>query len=594
MAYAYVIPLSLYLLTRFYRKPGYGISLLFGIFIFIITGKHLYFIVLVGVPWAVFWFLLLLRYRRFNMKIAFLIPHVLIQMILPFILFSLFAGGYDQASDRTAYPWGFFSASTRWVSVFLPLLKPYARWIIVGPMKTVGYVGMVSTILFAVTLVLFGIKWAKGGFLAACWITDRFILNVFLAGAALCLFLALGYPFTYIPELLNYTGPFRQLRVIGRFVVPFYYIMNIYSLYILWRWYTTMGKRWFWYVVLIALAFMGLEAYFTVKDKPGAYFNKFETLNDRQNTLPDNAWVNNHEWPDYQAIMPMPYYHIGSETYWVNGTSPVIERSYIASLKTGLPLNSVMLSRTSISQTLANLDIFWEPGSGYPVLKDYDPEDPLLIMRDKKGILNENESMIIEKSTLIDSNGHTLFYRFYLDSLEAIRQEHLDSMVKRAKHSMLDTAQAWHYFESYNSLENGQFTGKIKEYSEFASCGIPDSGRFEVSFWYHGAGKDLWPRTYLIISLLDSNLTAYNIRRTDFFRETVMRDGDWALVSLSVEVRSSGDHLKLHYDNPLLTGGEMLIDRVLVREKSQDLFIQEDSLVLLNNRQLPVSVDWDH
>ena len=128
----------------------------------------------------------------------------------------------------------------------------------------------------------------------------------------------------------------------------------------------------------------------------------------------------------------MPYYHIGSENYWVNGNSPVIEESYIASLKTGLPLNSVMVSRTSISQTLANLDLFWEPGNNYPVLKDYDPEKSLLIVRHRNGILNENELRIIEKSILIDSNSHMLFYRFHLDSLEVIQQEYAARMTMRA------------------------------------------------------------------------------------------------------------------------------------------------------------------
>ncbi len=585
LAYAYVIPVALYLMLRFYRKPGYLVSSLFGLFILVVTGKHVYFIALVGLPWLVFWVFLLVRARQIYGKTAFLIPHLLIQMLVPFILFSLFAGSHDPAVDRTAYPWGFFSSTTRWVSVFLPLMKPYARWIIVGPVKTLGYVGIISTIVFALSVALLIARWFRKGFSSAFLVTDRFFLNVLMAGAILCLFLALGYPFSFHPPSLNYAGPFRQLRAIGRFVIPFYYIMNIFTLYMLWKWYAGMGKRWFGDFVLIALGIIGVEAYYTMRDLPEKYYNKFETLNDRENELPDNAWVLNHDWSQYQAIMPMPYYHIGSENYWVNGESPVIEASYIASLKTGLPLNSVMLSRTSISQTLANLDLFWEPGSGYPVLEDYDPARPLLIAQRRNGQLNANETRIIGKSILIDSNSHMFFYQLYPDSLRQMEKEYLAGMAERANLLQHDSTGGWYYYESYDSLPEGQFSAAIKRYTEFAGCRLPDSGRYEVSFWYEGAGKDLWPRTNLFISLFDSSMNCYLYEMTDLFRKTVRREGDWALVSVSVDVPSPGDYLKLHYINQILTGGEIHIDRVLVRPEIKGVLTRKGSQAIYNNRQ---------
>jgi hypothetical protein len=587
LAYAHVIPITLYLMIRFYRKPGFLISILFGLFMLIISGKHIYFIALIGLPWGIYWIFLLARSRHLYGKTVFLIPHLLIQMVVPFILFSIFMGSHDSVVDRTAYPWGFFYYNTRWVSVFLPLMKPYAKWIIVGPVKTLGYVGMVSTVVFIASLVLVGVRWVRRDLSTAWKITDQFILNALLAGGVLCLFLALGYPFTINPELLNYSGPFRQLRAVGRFTIPFYYIMNIYTFYILWQWFGMKEKRWFMHLLMLALALIAIEAYFTVQDKPDQYYNKYETLNDWENTLPDNHWVEKHDWSSYQAIMPMPYYHVGSENYWVGGNSPLINESYIASLKTGLPLNSVTLSRTSISQTLANLDLFWEPGNNYPVLRDYDPQKPLLIIKHMNGILNATEVGIIEKSTLIDSNMHLKFYRLNPDSLEALRLEHAERKRELAESYSRDTMEAWIFFESFDSMEEGHFTGNIKENTEFAACTLPDSGRYEISFWYYGAGKDLWPRTNLFISLFDSTMNAYSHHHTDLFRETVMRDGEWALVSLFIDVRSPSDYIKLYYANNVLTGGEILIDRILVRPSSDSLIIEDHGELLLNNRIVP-------
>jgi hypothetical protein len=584
LAYAWVIPLALYLMIRFYRKPGYLVSVLFGLFVLVISFKHAYFLAMVALPWTVFWLFLLMCSKSLYGKTAFLVPHLLIQMLIPVLIFGLFAASHDPAADRTAYPWGFFANTTRWVSVFLPLMKPYGRWIIVGPVKTLGYVGIVSTLVFLVSAGLLILRWIRRGAREAFTVTDKFILNVLFLGGILCLIMALGYPFTWRPSILNYAGPFRQFRAIGRFVIPFFYIMNIYTIYVLWHWYTSLGKRWFGDFVMIALVLAGFEGYITVRDLPASYYNKFETLNDRENTIPDDSWVNRHDWKEYQSILPMPYYHIGSENYWIGDGSPVIEESYIASLKTGLPLSSVMLSRTSISQTLANLDLFWEPGRSYPVLERMDPVKPVLVVRHRKGILNENESRIIGKSVAIDSNRSMLFYRLYPDSLERILQEHAEWMARKAALRRQDTSDHWYYFESYDSLENGEFSGEIKYYTEFAGCILPDSGRFVASFWYEGAGRDLWPRTNLFVSLFDSSMTSYYYPQLDFFRETIMREGDRALVSVSFEVRHPGDVLKLHYINHILTGGRMRIDRVLVRRESDDVVLEDSGGLLLNTR----------
>ncbi len=586
LAYAWVIPLALFLLIRFYRKPGYTVSLLFGLFILAILGKHAYFLVMVMLPWAVFWFFLLIRAKSLYGRTAFLVPHLLIQMFIPVLLFGLFTTIHNPAADRTAYPWGFFAYDTRWVSVFLPLLRPYGRWIIVGPVKTLGYVGCVSTIVFHLSIALIIYRWIRKGASDAFRVTDKFMLNVFILSGVLCLLLALGYPFTWWPPLLNYTGPFRQFRAIGRFVIPFFYIMNIFTLYMLWRWYMNLGRSWFAGIVILALVITGLEAYYTVRNLPGQYYNKFETLNDRENILPDDEWVSRHDWKQYQAIMPMPYYHIGSENYWIGDGSPVTGESYIVSLKTGLPLNSVMLSRTSISQTLDNLDLYWEPGAGYPILEQFDPDKSILLLRHRDGNLNQNELRIIGEAVAIDSNRNLIFYRLLPDSLQRVPLEHAAWMRERAVSCMREPTEQRYIFESFDSLENGEFTGEIKNNTEFASCNVPDSGRFEASFWYEGVGRDLWPRTFLFISLFDTSSTCYYYSQTDFFRVTVMREGEWGLISVPLEVNHPGDVLKLTYVNRYLTGGKMRIDRVLVRMEGRDVVLQDGDALLLNNRPL--------
>lgn len=581
LAYAWIIPAGIYMMIKFYRNPGYLLSVIFGIYIIIITGKHVYFMALVGLPWFVFWVFLFARARKMYGRWIHLIPHVFIQVILPFVLFSLFAGMHDTATDRTAYPWGFFASTTRLVSVFLPLMKPHGIWFNVGAVKTLGYVGLVTGTVFFLSIILLAVRWIRHGFTTAIRITDRWILNVMMVSAVICLIVALGYPFTWTPKWLNYAGPLRQLRAIGRFVIPMYYLLGIYSIYMLWYWYTRAGKRIMWVVVAIAMLVWGFEAYVHVHELTDKYSNKHENLNDRSNSLPANAWVDRHDWSGYQALMPLPYYHIGSENYWVNGLSPAIEESYFASLKTGLPLNSVMMSRTSISQTLANLDLHFEPYLEYPVLKKYHPDKPILLMQMLNADLSEAEKNLVKHSILIDSGENVKYYKLYPDSIHAILAQTRMRSSELYGASETDTA-CWYCSESYSDQAGGVFSGTMTGKQEFFSCTVPDSGNYTLSFWYFGAGRDLWPRTNLFISRSDTSGQIYSYRQTDFFRETVLRDDRWALVEITTEMKNPGDRIAICYQNRIVTGGEMVLDKVLLRPVDGNVI--DEHAGLLNNR----------
>ena len=52
LAYAYVIPVILYLLLRFYRNPGYGLSFIFGLLVLLFSAKHLYIAAFILILWV--------------------------------------------------------------------------------------------------------------------------------------------------------------------------------------------------------------------------------------------------------------------------------------------------------------------------------------------------------------------------------------------------------------------------------------------------------------------------------------------------------------------------------------------------------------
>jgi hypothetical protein len=585
--YAYVFPFGIWLLIKFYQRPSYYVSIIFGIFIFIICAKHLYFIAIIGILWLIYWIFLFIKAKNLYGKFTPLIPHFFIQLIIPFIIFSIFSGMNNPNTDRPAYPWGFPFLCARLRGIFLPLGKQYGQWIhLRGNSGMLAYIGLVSTLASIFTVVTFIRRWICEGISRAFRLTDNFIVNVMFLAGFISLLISLGFPFVLgMVKLMNYMGPLRQFRSNDRFVFLFFYIINIYSFYILWQLYCSSRRKWIATIILtIAITWGSYDAYLNIQPKPKARYFKLATLNDHDNNLPVDSWVKNHDWREYQAIMPFPYFHVGSENYWIGGLSPIISHAFITSLKTGLPLNAVSLSRTSLHETLNNLDIYFEPCREYPVLKDLKTNKPYLFIRCKNCILTDNEWRLIHKSTLIDSNNILYFYKFYPDSLGAILKEYHTELFLKAQKHCKDTSNNWYFYKSGSEGTGENLSYDMTRENEILTCSFPDSGQYIVSFWFEGANRDIWPVTYLILNIDDYKGTMYLRKRSDFFREMILRYNDQGLIEFPIYIKDRGDTFRLTIYNRYVIHGTMNLERILIRRSGEDVVIRDGEKLYLNNR----------
>ena len=601
LAYAYLIPVILYLLLRFYRKPSYGLSVIFGVLVILFSAKQLYIAAFILVLWVPFWIFVFFQDRERFGKPLFIISHVLIQFFIPFILFNLFSGMQDPGLDRTAFPWGFYPSRIRLEAVFLPVSLPHGQFLdIKGVFRSSAYVGLLGAVV-AVVILFSSVRKLirKKGFLALK-VSDNPAWNILFWSGVISLFIAMGWPFSSGWErLLNYSGPFRQLRAIGRFVFPFYYIMTITSFLYLWRWHQKSGLRIRHLLLALFLLFAGFESMMHIRTCPKRYNNPISWHSELYNSSEQNQWYEKYNSADYQAIIPLPYFHIGSENYWHGDRTPVIADAYAASLGTGLPLTAVMLSRTSIKQTLMNLDLILEPYHNYPILEEFPDQKPLLILRHKKGGLSEHEHDLISKAELLTENDHLKIYHLTLDSIPGLisdRQKELSQLAEKQeadpqsmegdRMDLILRESPGVLYEDFESEPNGVYSSEFSKAQTLFEGVVPDTGKYLVSFWFEGADRDLWPRTVFWNELYSEDGKKYDYIYTDFFRKMVLRDGSWGLVEYPVHVKEAGSRLKITMENKVITSGEMIIDQVLVRPIHQTHVAWSKGQTWVNNRAL--------
>lgn len=585
LAYAYTIPVILYLLLRFYRKPSYGLSILVGLLVVLFSAKHLYIAAFILILWVPYWiFLPLLDKERFG-RPGFILAHVLIQFVLPFLIFNLFTGMHDPGLDRTTYPWGFYPSRVRLEAVFLPLSLPHGKWMSLGPVRMQAYVGLLGTIVALIILMSTLRRLLKGRGWGAFQIGEAPVWNVLFWAGVAGLLLALGLPFSPNWEgLLNHAGPYRQLRAVGRFVFPFYYLMCITSFYYLWRWHRDSKLRIAPFLLIAAVLFTGYESYFHVRKRPAQYHHPISWHSELYHEDATLEWMEDEDFSAYQAILPLPYFHIGSENYWIGDRSPVRDPAYAVSLKSGLPITAVMLSRTSIRQTLKNTDLIREPYHSYEYIEDLPDSRPFLLLVHKKAALSEAEEDLVRKGLSMAESEEVRIYELGIDSLNSLVSDRKEELLKLA--AKAETNDSSILFEDFSSLEEGRFAAEFRKPVTFFEEVVPDTGIYMVSFWFEGADRDLWPRTNFWTELYGEEGNKYHYAYTDFFRKMVLRKDSWGLIEYPVHVKESGTTLKISIRNKVISGGQMFIDRVLVRPVGSTHLSYEDQKIWINNRQV--------
>ena len=301
------------------------------------------------------------------------------------------------AADRPATPYGFFAYSSSVWSVFFPVEQPVRGWwqaIFHTPdpeWEGQAYVGLAGTLVALATLG------RLGGYLRARrWARLRWpalppVLRTSLWAGLLVLLFAMGWPFRWgLEGLIPYLGPIKQFRSIGRFAWIFYYFYSVYAAYALYQ-----GFRWLRRRVRPGLAAGALAALLLLWAAEGVFNTAHKAYQIRHPRAagrsltaagtpaalyPVRLAAAGQRAAAYQAIVPIPYYSLGSEVFDVFGSDLSSYETMRASLETGLPIATAMLSRTALYQAQALNQLRSNPAIDKALLGYLPDQRPLLLV----------------------------------------------------------------------------------------------------------------------------------------------------------------------------------------------------------------------
>ncbi len=425
LAYTIYIPLIWYLFLKLQQSDFKIVRLciLAGVIIFF-NFIHVYYLFIALLFFTSYLFVRLFSKNKSRKEFIALAVLIIIPAVFGFGFMKI----TDSITDRTTSPYGFFDYKATFESVFINQNGSLFSWMVktfgtrIPDFEGYAYVGITGLILLIVSIVLIIKRWIFKKQLRKIFLPLPGNLSALLKASLLVLLFSMAIPFSWgLQSLLDVIPFIKQFRSPGRLAWVFYYVYTVYCAIIIYLFYQLLRRKNRVAAILVVATALFLQlretyeyvnrrALFAKNDKKE---NPFQPENNFYARQLHAAGVN---FENYQAILFFPSFFQGSEKLYIDRTNGDYREALKVSYQTSLPLINQMMSRTSVSQSLALASLM-----GHPVIDKKIPQQfnskPLLLISTGKD-LAKGEHYLIDHAKEIAVAGQLHFYELQLKVFE--------------------------------------------------------------------------------------------------------------------------------------------------------------------------------
>jgi hypothetical protein len=492
LAYSWVIPGIWYLLLmieKYQLKRWLWVAICAG-FILFCGFLHPYYAV-IGVLFAGSYGLI--RYIR-TKELSLLIGY-LVATLAALAVFLLIQSQMDPYSDRPKLPWGthYYHASLEGLlaPAFGPIQPLFQSVFNTAPeieYERRIYLGLVFiiVILSGIYRFFWRIKWVinkKSLPGINLQMKDYLWISVLIFSVASGLMHDL-----FLDRLQEKVSAIAQFRTLGRFAWIIYYLMSVYAVFCMYRWYRLLKMKGLPQVagfIIFLLSIIWLyEAYTFQKHVSEPLFNSNIYFNK------DNQWIDFFERekidPDvYQAIWVNPIVLNGSEKVDRGRGHWTMKKAMQISYSTGLPIINIIMSRTSAQMVSSFLELYTPDYIAKERMNDFN-DKPILMLGIEEEILLPEELALIHKSTYLGFYDEIFVYKLdpktlFIKEIPESCREHTDTINLPTYYNGFETSSSEFFF-----ADRGSITIQLKDSFELIDqidqMIIPDSS---ILYWAH-------------------------------------------------------------------------------------------------------------
>lgn len=523
LSYNFVIPLVIYLLLLHELKGASNkLAILISLALTLIFFIHPYLGMISTSLILIYWLLkTLLSINKTNLL------NLILQGLAPLLIYLIFIKVTDTKADRPQNPYGFLYFTSNIETVFISIFPPFRHFLsqiykIRGQnWEGIAYVGITSLIAGLFFIYYFIRHKSKCILLIKKDKSVHHITLLFISTLPLLLF-SMGIPFKWGFESLLETFPLiKQFRAPGRFAWPFFFMTTIISSLIISKLFFTKLNRYLRYfsASLILLLFIvdGIPFHhsmngFLNKKNP---FNIHE-LNNVEKTLlssiPENV----------QALLPLPYFHYGSDFYSFEGSEKIKRMASILSFHRKIPMMANFTPRTSLKETVNLVHLFADDKIKKNVIQELDPNKPIVVLYSKESLLLEEQNLL-DKCKILYQGNEFVLAELSINSFSVNTNEREINFFTKNKEKLITNKElftsdsSFIFFNDYNSKPDKVYSGILNQTNMIAEL-LPNSlvkdKTYELSFVYTPDHYDAMNNVVKIKaeSLLGDSLTTISSR----------------------------------------------------------------------------------
>ncbi len=605
LSYSFCIPISIYLIQKYFQNQTSRkyIILLFTNTLFWFTIHAYLGMMSLILSAAIGVFMMFHKEQRLNGIKLFSAGS------FAFIAFYVFLILTDNHVGRTNNPWGIYELHASFSSIFLPKRGPISELIkhlfpsIDPSIEGISYIGIISlfvSIILSFQFIYYKIKFRNE---KTHTIINHPLLRYLTWIGVSCLMFSMLFPFWWkLEKLLEYFTFIKQFRAIGRFSWLFYFIIGIVATYKMQQYSDRKNHPKIVSKFLIPLIFLSIpvweskDYHLEIQQNARKYINIFD-FHQLSDEIKNNLKSINSK--NYQAIIPLPYYYIGSDNYGKTANDSIYKLSKTLSFHLNMPIMASFLSRTSISDSKKMMQI---TGLGlYPKKLKNDIIDirPFLLLVNKTGVTNEELNIIKRSKLLIQSTTFSLYEITKSALFHDDRNETWNNAIQ-LNESLANSDEV-----IYENFENCSFSGLLSNASKQINGGIYtvlhsiNKGHFQkdqeyiLSMWMNNAGKNSGQDQLSGYCFIEKNYINKKTWITGAISPNQSTNifGDWSFV----EIHFWGQEPSASYDIMFKRDGyinhPIEIDHLLIRPANKDyrnIFIWKNDSIMHYNGHLIV------
>lgn len=498
LSYGFCIPLVIYqlLLYELRNEKKIRLTVMIGFTVLCILFIHPY-LGMICNAFVVFYWLGKLISERKNLR-SLVFPF-LVQALFPFICYYVFLKLTDHHSGRVAKPYGFHYFLASIETVFISTHKPFRHLLSqLYPIteqngEGIAYVG-ITTLLCLLGLPYLVYK-RRAEISSLCKQSAMAKSYVYMGIAAFALLLfAMGYPFKWHMDwLLDYMPAIEQFRSPGRFAWVFYFVATIGTIVIIDRYFIPKANtRLRTSIISLLLVLFTVEGVPYHMDMHKRHFPenqfKYGNLDAERKEIVE---LLKKQRP--QAIIPLPFFHYGTDFYNIVGSVDISNTSLLMSYHSGIPVMASLTPRNSLTEAEQLIQVISNDVIEKQIALKVNADKPFIIIC-RKEWLSEEEQALLAKAELLSETRHYIVKKvshealFHNSSPEKLKEIEANKHAYIPYEDFLLSDTSYFIYKEFDDLPGQVYTGNVNEENVLLKIlrhTLQKDVVYELSFRYH-------------------------------------------------------------------------------------------------------------